>query len=83
WPAGFLSSVFVDPGTMPAWLGAIAEWNPLSVTATAVRELFGTPGFGGGSWIAQHATPMAVAWPLLLTAVFLPFSVRKYRDLRK
>ncbi|MEV8635277.1 ABC transporter permease, partial [Streptosporangium sp. NPDC051023] len=32
WPAGFLSSVFVDPGTMPAWLGAIAEWNPLSVT---------------------------------------------------
>ncbi|MBZ0288287.1 MAG: ABC transporter permease, partial [Anaerolineae bacterium] len=32
WPVGFLSNVFVDPATMPAWLGAIAAWNPLSVT---------------------------------------------------
>ena len=83
WPVGFLSNVFVDPGTMPAWLGAIAEWNPLSVTATAARELFGNSGFGGGSWIAQNAIPVAVAWPALLIAVFLPLSVRRYRRLAK
>lgn len=78
WPIGFLSNVFVDPGTMPGWLGAIAEWNPLSATASATRGLFGNPGFGGGSWIAQHATLMAVVWPALLAAVFLPLSVRTF-----
>ncbi|MFD0889332.1 ABC transporter permease, partial [Streptosporangium algeriense] len=81
WPVGFLSSVFVDPATMPSWLGAIAEWNPLSVTATAVRDLFGTSGFEAESWITQNAIPMAVVWPLLLIAAFLPLSVRKYRNL--
>ncbi|MFC3980582.1 ABC transporter permease [Streptosporangium jomthongense] len=83
WPVGFLSNVFVDPATMPFWLGAIAEWNPLSVTAAAVRDLFGTPGFEAGSWITLNAIPMAVAWPLLLVAVFLPLSVRKYRHLSR
>ncbi|GAA3129344.1 ABC transporter permease [Streptosporangium carneum] len=83
WPVGFLSSVFVDPASMPGWLGAIAEWNPLSVTATATRELFAAPGFGGESWIAQNAIPMAIAWPALLIAVFLPLSVRRYGNLGK
>ncbi|GAA4186210.1 ABC transporter permease [Streptosporangium oxazolinicum] len=81
WPVGFLSSVFVDPATMPGWLGAIAEWNPLSATATAVRRLFDNPGWGGESWVAQNATLMAVLWPLLLIAVFLPLSARTFRRL--
>ncbi|MER5646903.1 ABC transporter permease [Streptosporangium sp. NPDC002524] len=81
WPVGFLSSVFVDPATMPGWLGAIAEWNPLSATATAARQLFGNPGWGGESWVAQNAVLMAVAWPLLLIAVFLPLSTRTFRRL--
>ncbi|WP_440065406.1 ABC transporter permease [Streptosporangium sp. OZ121] len=81
WPAGFLSSVFVDPGTMPGWLGAIAEWNPLSATATAARQLFDNPGWGGESWVTQNATLMAVVWPLLLIAVFLPLSTRTFRRL--
>jgi ABC-2 type transport system permease protein len=81
WPVGFLSSVFVDPATMPGWLGAIAQWNPLSTTATAARQLFGNPGWGGASWIAENATLMAVVWPLLLIAVFLPLSVRGFRRL--
>ncbi|MEU4403561.1 ABC transporter permease [Streptosporangium sp. NPDC023963] len=81
WPVGFLSSVFVDPGTMPGWLGAIAEWNPLSATATAARRLFDNPGWGGDSWVVQNATLMAVVWPLLLIAVFLPLSTRTFRRL--
>ncbi|MBG0824358.1 ABC transporter permease [Planomonospora sp. ID91781] len=82
WPVGFLSAVFVDPATMPAWLGAVAAWNPLSATAAAVRDLFGNPGFAGETWAAQHAELLAVAWPVLLTAVFLPLSVRRFRRLR-
>ncbi|MFF3439617.1 ABC transporter permease [Streptosporangium sp. NPDC002721] len=81
WPVGFLSSVFVDPATMPGWLGAIAEWNPLSATATAARRLFENPGWGGDSWAAQNATLMALVWPLLLIAVFLPLSTRTFRRL--
>lgn len=81
WPVGFLSSIFVDPATMPAVIGAIAAWNPLSVTASATRELFGNPGYGGASWIAQNAIPMAIVLPLLITAVFLPLSARAYRGL--
>jgi ABC-2 type transport system permease protein len=83
WPFGFLSNAFVSSATMPHWLGAIADWNPLSATVAATRELFGNPGWGGDSWIAQHAAFMAVAWPLLLIAVFFPLSVRRYRHLSR
>jgi ABC-2 type transport system permease protein len=44
WPLSFLSNTFAAPGTMPGLLGAIAEWNPLSATVAATRELFGNPG---------------------------------------
>jgi ABC transporter DrrB family efflux protein len=81
WPIGFLSNVYASPESMPPWLGVIAEWNPLSSTASAVRELFGNPGVGGTSWIAEHAVLMAVVWPLVLIAVFFPLSVRRYRGL--
>ncbi|GIH18091.1 ABC transporter permease [Rugosimonospora africana] len=81
WPVAFLSGVFVDPTTMPSWLGAIASWNPLSTTASAVRELSGSPGWGADSYAARHAVLVAVASALVLTAVFLPLSARRYRRL--
>lgn len=83
WPIGFLSSVFVDPVSMPRALGAIATWNPLSITASATRELFGSPGYGGETWIAQHAIEMAVVLPLVMTAIFLPLSAMAYRNLSR
>lgn len=82
WPIGFLSNVFVDPATMPGWLGAIAQWNPLSATAAAVRALFGNGSFSNDSWITQHAVTMAFVWPALLVVLFLPLSVRAFRKLR-
>ncbi|MGH3391086.1 MAG: ABC transporter permease [Actinomadura sp.] len=81
WPFGFLSNTFAAPATMPPWLGAVAEWNPLSATVSATRELFGNPGWGGESWVAQHSLMMAVVWPLLIVAVFFPLSVRRYQAL--
>ncbi|MFC8300207.1 ABC transporter permease [Micromonospora orduensis] len=80
-PLGFLSNAFVAPATMPAWLGAVAAWNPLSATVGASRELFGNPGWGGDSWAAQHYSLLAVVWPIVLVAVFLPLSVARYRRL--
>lgn len=81
WPVGFTSNAFVSPDTMPGWLAAVAGYNPLSATVAACRELFGNPGWGGESFAAQHAVALAVAWPLLLTAVFGPLAVRRYRGL--
>jgi ABC-2 type transport system permease protein len=83
WPLAFLSNAFVATATMPGWLGAAAEWNPLSATVAATRELFGNPGWGGDSWMAQHAVLMAIVWPLLLFAVFFPLSVRRYQRLSR
>jgi ABC-type multidrug transport system permease subunit len=80
-PLGFLSNAFVATASMPVWLGAVADWNPLSSTVAATRELFGNPGWGGEGWIAQNAVLMAVVWPLVLTAVFFPLCVRRFRAL--
>ncbi|NYH55693.1 ABC-type multidrug transport system permease subunit [Nocardiopsis arvandica] len=80
-PLGFLSNAFVATATMPLWLGTIADWNPLSSTVAATRELFGNPGWGGGGWIVQNATLMAVVWPLIIVAVFFPLCVQRFRRL--
>jgi ABC transporter DrrB family efflux protein len=83
WPVLFLSNTFVSPDTMPGWLGAISEWNPLSATVAATRELFGNPGWGGESWISQNAPLMAIVWPLAIFAIFFPLSVWRYRRLSR
>lgn len=81
WPISMLSNIFVDPGTMPGWLGAIASWNPLSATATATRQLFGNPTWASDSWVNENAMLLAVLWPVAITAVFAPLAVRAYRRL--
>lgn len=81
WPLSFLSNAFVDPATMPGWLGLIAEWNPLSATVSAVRELFGNPIGEQVGWVGQHSLLMATAWPALLLVIFVPLSVLRYRRL--
>ncbi|MFE3601956.1 ABC transporter permease [Streptomyces sp. NPDC059096] len=86
WPIGFLSNAIAAPGAMPGWLGAVVEWNPMSATATAVRDLLGAPGAPGaggagaadGSWAADHAGLLALAWPVALLAVFFPLAVRRF-----
>ena len=83
WPIGFLSNVFADPASMSRVLGFIATWNPLSITASATRELFGSPGYGGEAWLTQHAIEMAVVVPLVITAIFLPLSAQAYRNLSR
>ncbi|MFG2139094.1 ABC transporter permease [Streptomyces sp. NPDC048650] len=81
WPVGFLSNVFVSAESMPGWLGAVAEWNPMSATASAVRELFANPRWTGDSWAAGHAEVLALVWPVVLLVVFFPLAVRRYRGL--
>ncbi|AMW12043.1 multidrug ABC transporter permease [Streptomyces qaidamensis] len=77
WPVGFLSNALATPGSMPGWLGAVVEWNPMSHTATAVRDLFTVPGTESG-----HAWP-AIIWPLALLTVFFPLAVRRFGRLSR
>ncbi|MER6958930.1 ABC transporter permease [Streptomyces sp. NPDC000618] len=72
WPVGFLSNALATPAAMPGWLGTAVEWNPMSRTATAVRDLFG--GLGADP---AHIWA-AVGWPLALLAIFFPLAVRKF-----
>jgi ABC-2 type transport system permease protein/oleandomycin transport system permease protein len=71
-PLTFASSAFAPTDTMPAWLRAFAEHNPVTVTVNALRALFdGTP-VGTNVW-------QSLAWSFGVMALFLPLSVRKFR----
>jgi ABC-2 type transport system permease protein len=84
YPVTMLSSAFVSTELMPCWLGTIADWNPISATIAATRELFGNPGApGGGSWIRAHAIEMALLWPAVITAISLPLAVRAFQRLSR
>lgn len=85
-PLGFISSVFTPPEMMPGWLGAVAAWNPVSSTATAIRELFNTPGIDTlepAYWIDGHALGAAIVWPALLMGIFVPLAVRQFKSLSR
>jgi ABC-2 type transport system permease protein len=73
-PLTLASNIFADPQTMPGWLRAFVDVNPISHLVTASRGL-----------MAGTVTAGQVAWVLLasaaLTAVFAPLTVRRYRTL--
>ena len=70
-PLTFLSNVFVDPRTMPGWLQAFVEVNPISHLVTAIRSI-----------MAGHPDMMELAWTLIaaaaLTLVFGTLTMRLY-----
>ncbi|QSB16388.1 ABC transporter permease [Natronosporangium hydrolyticum] len=82
-PFGMVSSVFAPPHLMPGWLGAVAAWNPVSGTATAIRSLFESPPVVSGYWIEDHAMAAALIWPAVIIVIFLPLAVRRYQRLSR
>ena len=83
YPVTMLSNAFVAPELMPAWLGHIAAWNPLSSTITATRRLFDNPGVEPSGWLADNAILMAVLLPVAITAITLPLAVRSFQHLSR
>jgi ABC-2 type transport system permease protein/oleandomycin transport system permease protein len=71
-PLVFVSSVFVPTQSMPSWLQAFADHQPVSVTAQALRALL-----TGGEW--QSPLLQAVAWSIGIGVVFAALAVRRYR----
>lgn len=80
-PLTMVANTFVHPSQLPGWLGPIADWNPISATVTSVRQLFGNAGPAGAeaSWAEQNAMLLAVVWPLVIVAIFLPLAARRYQ----
>ena len=77
---GFISSVFVDPALMPAWLRVIAYWNPVSAVVTAGRQLFGNT-IGpppSGVWSLDHPIATTIVLAVVIMIVAIPICVRRY-----
>jgi ABC-2 type transport system permease protein len=80
-PLTFVANTFVPAGGLPDGLRQVAEWNPISALAAAVRQLFGNPTAvpHGAEWPLQHPVAAAFAWAALLIAVAVPLTLRRYR----
>ena len=71
-PLVFASSAFVPVATMPSWLQGFAKYQPVSVTASAVRALcIGGPT---ASWVVQ-----SILWSIGILVVCIPLAVWRYR----
>jgi ABC-2 type transport system permease protein len=81
-PITFIASTFVPLVTMPEPLRTIAEWNPTSSLADALRELFGnpnTPNVPSDPWPMQHPIAYTWIWIFILVVVIAPVAVRVYK----
>ena len=71
-PPTFASNIFAQPRTMPGWLQAFVNVNPISHVADAARHLMNNASGAGAS----------VAWSLIATAavtlVFAPLTLHLY-----
>ncbi|MFF1572933.1 ABC transporter permease [Leifsonia sp. NPDC058292] len=70
-PLTFLSNAYVPVDTLPGWLQAFVNINPVSHLVTAVRELANNSTFGADAWIALLGAAVIVA-------IFAPLTVRAY-----
>jgi ABC-2 type transport system permease protein len=71
-PITFLSNVFVEPNTLPGWLEAFVDVNPISHLVTASRGLMDGTTHGGDIAIVLGTAAA-------LTAVFAPLTTHLYR----
>jgi ABC-2 type transport system permease protein len=79
-PLAFLSSAYVPVDSMPGWIQAFAEHQPLTYMVDAVRALTLGPdaeqllGHPTGYFVAR-----ALLWALAIVAVCVPLAVASYR----
>ena len=79
-PITFLANTFAPTEPMQHWLRVIAEWNPVSSLAQAMRELWGNggPAPESAQLPLHHPVLATILWSMALTAVFAPFALRAY-----
>lgn len=70
-PLTFVSNVYVDPSTMPGWLQAVINSNPITHLVTAVRSVMSGESNVGEIWWVVIAS-------VVLTIVFGSLTMRRY-----
>ena len=81
-PLTFIASTFVPTSTLPSVLRQVAEWNPVSAVAGALRDLFGNPGAAAppdAPWSLQHPITYSLIWIVGIVAVAAPLAVRMFQ----
>jgi ABC transporter DrrB family efflux protein len=80
-PLAIVSNAMVPTQGMPGWMQVIADWNPVSAVAAAVRNLFGNPNPSSTvhAWPMQHPEVAALAWSLGLLLIFAPLAAHLFR----
>jgi hypothetical protein len=70
--------VFLPTQTMPGWLRAFAEHQPITIVANALRGLTLGPGAlpAGNSVIGE--TLLALAWTAGILLLFAPLAIHAY-----
>ncbi|WP_432116851.1 ABC transporter permease [Streptomyces sp. bgisy032] len=71
-PLQFGSSIFAPTTSMPGWLEAFTDYNPLSTLADAARGLM------VGGPVAQDLW-VTLGWSVAITAVMAPVAIHKFR----
>lgn len=82
-PMTFLSNAFAPTTGMPRALQYVAEWNPVSSMVAACRQLFGVKnrfGATASSFPSQHPLQTSLLYMVLIMVIFIPLSVRKYKN---
>jgi ABC-2 type transport system permease protein len=82
-PLTFLSNAFAPTTGMPRALQYFAEWNPVSTMVAACRQLFGLEnqfGATAGSFPSEHPLTTSFFYIILIMVIFVPLSLRRYRN---
>jgi ABC transporter DrrB family efflux protein len=79
-PLSFVSSAYVPVSTMPGWMQAFAEHQPMTYMCNTVRMLTGGPGAQQllGQSLSTYLWP-SLAWTVGLIVVFAPLAVWKLK----
>ena len=80
-PLTFIANTFVPAGGLPDGLRLLAEYNPVSALAAAVRTLFGNPTAlpSGAAWPLQHPVLSGIGWCAVILVVVVPLTIHRYR----
>ncbi|GGO05983.1 transport permease protein [Microbispora rosea subsp. aerata] len=70
-PLTFLSNVYVDPRTMPGWLQAFVDVNPITHLVSATRSLMaGSPDAGEITWVVACGAVSIVVFGALTMRLY-------------
>ena len=78
-PFVFVSSAYVPVESMPGWLQPIAEHQPVTPMVGSVRSLaLGDDAEAVLGHSAGWFTVRALAWCVVIVAIFLPLATRRF-----